>query len=362
MKKKILYISGTRADYGLMKTVLLAIKESAELELEIVATGMHLMEEFGNTFREIKKDGFKIHVIQAIFEKDNKKSMANFIGKLIYLLSEDINKIIPDIILVMGDRGEMLAGAVVGAYFRIPVVHIHGGEISSTIDDSVRNAITKLADFHLPATKKSADRIIKMGEDKNRVIVVGAPGLEEKINSKLLVAKTAKKYGIDNQKPFLIVVQHPVSEEIKLASSQIKETLLAIEELGHQSIIIYPNADAGGRAMIKIIERYRKVPFLKIFKNIPHDDFLNLMKMASVLVGNSSAGMIETASFNLPTINIGIRQKGRERGNNVFDVGHDKIEIKKAIEKAIKIKKKEYKNPYFTKGTDKKIVEVLKKI
>jgi len=362
MKKKILYISGTRADYGLMKTALLAVNKNPGLKLEIVATGMHLMKEFGNTIFEIKKDGFKICRINATYEKDNKESMASFIGKFICLLSEKIKKIMPDIILVMGDRAEMLAGAVAGAYLGIPVVHIHGGEVSSTVDDSVRNAITKLADFHLPATKKSADRIIKMGEEKSRVIVVGAPGLEESLKSKLSKQEIIKKYKIDSEKPLLMVAQHPVSEETKAAGWQAKQTMEAVKELKHQAVVIYPNADTGGREMIKIIEKYRRFPFIKIFKSIPRNDFLGLMKMASVLAGNSSAGMIEAASFNLPVINIGIRQKGRERGNNVFDIGHDKKTIKKAIEKAVKAKSKKYKNPYFVKGTGKKIVDVLKNI
>ena len=264
MKKKILYISGTRADYGLMKSTLLAIKKNSKLDLEIIATGMHLMEEFGSTILGIKKDGFKICRINAIYEKDSKESMARFFAKFAGILAEKIKKIKPDIILVMGDRAEMLAGAVVGAYLGIPVAHIHGGEVSSTVDDSVRNAITKLADFHLPATKKSAARIIKMGEEKSRVIVVGAPGLEENFRARLSKKEIIKKYGIDSKKPFLIIVQHPVSEEIKEAGWQMEQTLETIRALGVQAIVIYPNVDAGGREMIKIIEKYRKFPFIKI--------------------------------------------------------------------------------------------------
>jgi len=171
--RKILYISGTRADYGLMRSVLKAIDKHPELELEIAAIGMHMMEEFGMTINEIKKDGFRIHEIDATYEKDSKKSMANFIGKTIQLLTDRVEEIDPDIILLLGDRGEMLAGAIVGAYLTIPVAHLHGGDITSTVDELARHAITKLAHIHFPATQESAKRIKKMGEDPLSIFVVG---------------------------------------------------------------------------------------------------------------------------------------------------------------------------------------------
>ncbi len=362
MKKKILYISGTRADYGLMQTTLLAIKKSPKLKLEIVATGMHLMPEFGSAIKEIEKDKLKIFRIKAVYEKDDKESMASFTGKFIYILTEKIGKIKPDIILIMGDRAEMLGGAIVGAYLGIPVVHIHGGEVSSTVDDIVRNAITKLADFHLPATEKSKQRLLKMGEKKELIKVIGAPGLKIEINRKFNKREICEKYKLNDSEPILLAIQHPVSEDVKNASLQIKQTMEAIKDLGYQTILIYPNADAGGRKMIEVIEKYRKFPFIKIFKNIPRGDFLRLMKIANVLVGNSSAGIIETPSFNLPVINIGTRQKGRERGNNVIDIDYNKNKIKQAIEKAVKTKNKKYKNPYFVKNTEEKIVKILEEI
>jgi len=185
-KRKILYVSGTRADYGLMRETLYKIKSNPNLEIEIVAAGMHIMPEFGNTVDEIKKDGFKIHKIDARYEKDDKESMAIFIGKMVQLLVKEIKKIKPDIILLLGDRGEMLAGAIVGVYLSIPIVHIHGGDVTGTVDDTVRGAITKLSDIHFSATKKSAENIKKMGEDHNRIFIVGAPGIDEIVNEKLI--------------------------------------------------------------------------------------------------------------------------------------------------------------------------------
>jgi len=338
--------------------------------LEIIVSGMHLMPEFGKTINEIKKDGFKIHEINAIYEEDSKKSMARFIGKFIQLLTENIRKIKPDIILVLGDRAEMLAGAIVGAYLAIPVAHIHGGDVSSTVDEFARHAITKLSCIHFAVTKKSAERIVKMGEEKWRVHVVGAPGLYDALRAKLASPKDiAKKYKLDLSKPVLLVVQHPVTIEAEQAGIHMEETMSALKELGYQAIVIYPNADAGGREMIKVIEKYRKYPFIKIYKNISRNDYLGLLKISNVMVGNSSSGIIEAPSFRLPAVNIGTRQSGRERAKNIIiDVDYKKEQIKKAIEKSIYDTKLgrgvvKCKNPYFTAdGAGSKIVRVLSAI
>jgi len=369
MKRKILYISGTRADYGLMKSVLREIENHPKLELEVIATGMHLMPEFGMTINEIKKDGFKIHEIAATYEQDNKQSMANFVGKFIQLLTDKVKKIKPDIIMVLGDRGEMLAGVIVGTYLTIPVAHIHGGDISSTVDEIVRHAITKLAHIHFPATEKSAERIIKMGEDPSNVFVVGAPGLDIILNENLIEpTKLSEKYNLDLSEPILLVIQHPVTTEVDDAPTQIRETLEAISELRYQTILIYPNADAGGRNMIEVIKEYEKHPFIKIFKNIPYKEYLSLMNIASVMVGNSSSGIIEAPSFSLPVVNIGTRQEGRQRAENVIDVDYDKEQIKAAIKKALydevfkeKVKKN-CKNPYGDGKAGVRIADILSKI
>ena len=368
MKRKILYITGTRADYGLMKSVLKEIKKHPELELEIVATGMHLMEEFGMTINEIKKDGFKIHEIDATYENDNKESMTNFIGKFIQLLTKKVKEINPDIILLLGDRGEMLAGAIVGAYLTILVAHLHGGEITSTVDEFSRHAITKLAHIHFSATEKSTERIIKMGEDPSKVFVVGAPGLDSILNENLVEpTELSEKYNLDLSKPILLVVQHPVTMVVNDAPDQIRETLEAILELKHQTVLIYPNADAGGRRMIEVIKEYEKYPFIKAFKSITHKEYLSLMRIASVMVGNSSSGIIEAPSFGLPVVNSGSRQEGRQRAENVIDIDYDKEQIKAAIKKALydedfKEKVKNCKNPYGDGKAGVRIADILSTI
>ena len=363
--RKILYISGSRADYGLMRETLSRIKKYPGLKLDIIATGMHLMPEFGMTVKEIEKDGFNPIRINAIYEEDRKESMIRFVSKFLELFIDNLKSIKPDIILILGDRIEMLGAAITGAYLTIPVVHLHGGEVTLTVDEAARHAISKLSHFHLVATENSAKRLIKMGEEFWRIKIVGAPGLDDILNETLLSEKEiAKKYDLYPLKPIVLVLQHPVTSEIEESGSQMIETMEAIKKLEHQSVVIYPNADAGSREMIKIIENYRKFPFIKIYKNITRREFLSLMRVARVLVGNSSSGAIEASSFCLPVINIGTRQKGRERGDNIIDVGYHKAQIKKAIEFAICSKKfrnalRKCKNPYGDGKTGIRVAKIL---
>jgi GDP/UDP-N,N'-diacetylbacillosamine 2-epimerase (hydrolysing) len=276
----------------------------------------------------------------------------------------------PDIILVAGDRVEPLAAAIAGAYMNIPIAHIHGGDTASgsNIDDPARHAITKFAHIHFPATRKSAARIVKMGEERWRVHTVGSPNLDVILNETLLPADVLSvRYGLDMSKPLVLAVQHPVTTQADEAVSQMKETMEAIVAEGHPTVLIYPNADSGGRRMIKVIKRYEKYPFIKTFKSLPRRDYLGLMKMAGVMVGNSSSGIIEAPSFGLPAVNIGMRQAGRERGKNVIDVGHNKREIINAIEEALTDKTfldevKKCESPYGDGKASQRIARVLSEV
>ncbi len=299
--RNILYISGTRADYGLMVSVLNAIRNMPEMKVEIVATGMHLMHEFGNTVNEIRKDGFDIYEIESTYERDDRQSAAIFIGEFAQNLAKKLSEIEPDIILLLGDRAEMLSGAIVGSYMGIPVAHVHGGDVTSTVDEHTRHSITKLAHLHFAATKKSASRILKMGEEKWRVYTVGSPALDGIFAEQFAKpAELERMYGIDASKQLILAVQHPVSVEHSSSEAQMRETLEALTELGRQTVLVYPNADAGGRAMIREIRRYEERSFLKAFKSIPRNDYLGLMRIASAMVGNSSSGIVEAPSFHIP--------------------------------------------------------------
>jgi len=368
MKRTILYVSGTRADYGLMRSVLSRIHNHPGMELHIAATGMHLMPEFGNTIDEIRKDGFACHPVSVTYEQDSKESMAIFIGSFIREFVGLVQEIRPDIILLLGDRGEMLGGAIAGAYLGIPVAHIHGGEVTSTADESARHAITKLSHIHLPATVKSAERIVKMGEDPRHVFVVGAPGLDAiKKLPAASVKEVADRYGIDPSVPLILVIQHPVPLEPGDPATRMNETLEAACGFPHQVIVLYPNADAGGRAMIDVIQKYAAAKKIRAFPSIGHADYLAILQLSSVIVGNSSSGIIEAPSFGVPAVNIGTRQRGREQGENVIDTGYDAGGIAAAITRALsdeafKSKVKTATNPYGNGDSSKKIADILENL
>jgi len=366
MKKKICIITGTRADYGHLAPVMKAIRQNHHLELQVVATCMHLMKEFGHTIDEIRKDGFRINAsVDVSYQEDSGKAMAISVGKGIIGMAEVFNRIKPDLVLVLGDRGEMLAAAIAANYLNIPVAHLHGGEITGHVDGIVRHAITKLSHLHFPATKGTRDRIIRLGEEPWRVKDVGAPTLDKILWEKLPGEKELRHcYSLGEKDKFFLVVQHPVSTDVAIAGKQMIVTLDAAGSFGIKTLLIYPNADAGGRAMIReIIKRYRS-PNLMAYKSLPHQDFLGLMKIASVLIGNSSSGIIEAPSFKLPVVNVGTRQAGRERGCNVIDVPHEKSAIVRAVNKALYDKKfiggvKQGQNPYGDGRASQRIVKVL---
>lgn len=364
--KKVTVITGTRADYGIFRPVLYAIQKSPELTLSLIVTGMHLSEKFGHTVDEIERDGFTIDAkVPLGLLEDTGASMARDVGDCISGFTDVFEQIKPDIILILGDRGEMLAAAITGAYMNIPVAHLHGGEVSGTVDESVRHAITKLSHIHFPATEESAARIKKLGEDEFRIHVVGAPALDTILSERLIQKdKIAKMFNLDMAKSIILVIQHPVTTELDDVERHIRETMEALVAIGEQTVLIYPNADAGGRKIIEVIEQYRQYPFIQIHKNLNHIEYLSLMRLCNVIVGNSSSGIIEAPSFGLPAVNIGTRQQGRQRAENIIDVGYDKDSILNAIKTALHDKDFRTKcnrciNPYGNGSAGEKVANIL---
>lgn len=370
-RMKIAVVTGSRSEYGLLRPILAEIVKRPKLKSSLIVTGMHLSKKFGYTITDIEKDGFKIDAkIPISLDQDSVDAMAKSIGELTMKVVDVLRKIDPDIVLLSGDRAEILAVAIAAVYMNIPIAHIHGGDksIGGHLDDYVRHAIAKLSHIHFEATEKCAERIIRMGEEKERVYITGSPALDTVLRMKLPGKKIlAKKYGFDPNKPLLLVVQNPVTTEVSKSGGQIKETMEALVRLKLPSVVIYPNSDAGARQMIDVIEKYRKYPFIKIYKSLPHEDYLGLMGVAGVLLGNSTSGLIEAPSFHLPVVNIGSRQAGRERSANVADVGYDREKTVKAVKKALHDKKfrdrvKKCKNVYGDGTAAKKIVKVLSEI
>lgn len=363
--KNIAYISGTRADFGLMSPVLQAIDRHPNFNLKLYATGVHLMEQFGLTINQIKKQFPTVKKIPAFFTSDEKDGMAHFAAdymkQVINILSHDR----PDFILILGDRVEMVCTALTALYLKIPTGHLHGGERTSTVDEIARHAITKLASLHFASSKDAAKRIKKLGEDPWRIHIVGAPSLDIILNEKLPGREELfNKIGINPKERVIFLVQHPVSEDIDHAGEQIEKTIAAIKVFNMHTVVIYPHPDPGGRRMIKVIEKESHNPLFHLVPSLEFKDFLALEKEAEVLVGNSSAGMIESPSFGLPVVNVGNRQRNRLRGKNVIDTGYDKDAIVKAIEKSLfdeKYRKalKKIKNPWGDGHCSERIVNII---
>lgn len=339
--RKIAVLTGSRADISVYDSVLDAIDEHPGLDYELIVTGMHLSKKFGYTVDEIRKAGRKIGAeVPMLKYEDTLSGMVKNTAAAIIGITAAIEKIKPDIILVLGDRGEQLAAAIAGAHMNIPVAHLHGGEVSGTIDESIRHAITKFAHIHLAATKKSKERIIKLGEIKENVYLVGAPGVDSvKKRAKMARRDVAGFFNFDPGEIIVLAVQHPVTTEFRYARKNMEVIVDALIGLDEQTVLIYSNSDAGYTKIIdtlrSLIKGTGKENKIKIVKSLSHGIYLNLMRQASVMVGNSSSGIIEAPSCGLPYVLVGTRQAGREKARSILETGYSKNEILKAIKKAL---------------------------
>ncbi|MFH1562192.1 MAG: UDP-N-acetylglucosamine 2-epimerase [Nitrospirota bacterium] len=372
--RKICVITGSRAEYGILSPVMRAIQEHQNLELLLIVTGMHLMERFGYTINEIKKDGFRISAEVSVSAEDD---ISCAFGQTVIGISKAIKQINPDFILVLGDRFEALAGAIAGAANNIPVAHIHGGDITTSghIDESIRYAITNFAHLHFAATRQSAFRIKQVGEEDWRIHQVGSPALDAILKDSFVSSRQiADTLDLDLSKPIVVILQHPVSLEVEEAGRQMEQTILAVKQLSEQTkaclveaclvVVIYPNSDPGSKEMIEVIERYHDTPHIQIHPNLNHLVYLGLLRTASVLVGNSSSGIIEAPSFRLPVVNVGSRNVSREHAENVIFVDYNYDQILAGIKKALFDEKFREKvsnctNPYGDGKASERIVEVL---
>lgn len=370
-KRKILFVTERRADYSRLKPIMRAVRESKKLELQLLVTGAHLLKGFGSTINTIREDGFKINAVLKTFlenDEDSGASMVKAMGKALVGMPDIFKKLKPDIIFSGFDIGANFAAAITGMHMNIHVSHIQGGEVSGTIDEVIRHGMTKFAHIHFPATAESAKRIIKLGESSNRVFNVGSPSIDTIKTMKYLPKKKIfSNYGLDINKKLIILIQHPVTTEVGQAISQINHSIKAIQDINQkhdtQAIAIYSNNDAGGKRIINQLKQSE----IKVLPHILYEDFLNLLKYAGVLVGNSSSGIHEAPSFGLPVVNIGSRQQLRERAKNVIDVGHNSKDIGTATEKALFDEKfiksvRLTKNPYDNGLTAQKVVKILENI
>ncbi|MBW3019078.1 UDP-N-acetylglucosamine 2-epimerase (hydrolyzing) [Candidatus Woesearchaeota archaeon] len=368
--KKIIYVTGSRAEYGVMKLLLKKLNQHPSFELSLIVTGMHLAGEFGHTLKDIENDGFKIAgIVDMERANDTNADMAKSIGRAIIGITNQLEKARPHLVILAGDRGEMLAAAIAAASINIPVAHISGGDMTTgaTIDEKIRHAITKLSDIHFPATANSAKNIIEMKENPKYVFMVGNPGIPVKYSlSDERKKEIGSKYKLDLSQPILLVIQHPVTSQVEEAEVQMRETMNALENLHMQTIVVYPNSDAGSRNMIQVINEFNSLDFIQIHKNIVREDFLGLMALCSVIVGNSSCALLEAPSFGLPAVNIGVRQEGRESSSNVINVPHDKTAIASAVKKALdpefQAVFRDASNPYAKENAEDNIIQIIKTV
>ncbi len=359
--RKICYLSGTRADFGLMKSALCAINDSPSFSLTIIATGMHLSAKFGNTINEIKAAGLNVAAeIPVPIETMTGSEMAHNIAKILDGCVSALEEIKPDMLMILGDRGEMLAAALAAIHLNIPVVHIHGGERSGTVDEPVRHAISKLSHFHFVSTLEAHDRLIKMGELKQNIYITGAPGLD---GLKKLVTydreELFNELQLDLNKPVSLLVFHPVLQEADLAGEAATSILNSLINRNVQVIALRPNSDAGSVEILKVLEAFKGNNFVRVVTHFPREKFASWMAAADLMIGNSSAGIIEAASFGIPVINVGLRQNLRERNINTIDVGLNSKDIEIAIDSALNHRRYDSVNVYGDGKTTTKILALL---
>lgn len=378
-KRKIAIFTGNRAEYGLQYPIINAISKHPNLDYYLLVSGAHLDEKFGYTKKEIEKDGFAVYEeIKGEVKKDDLYSTTQVIGHIIVNLSTALKDLDPDFLVVYADRFEGLAAVIAGSQMGIPVAHIEGGDVTEggALDDYVRHAMTKLSHLHFTTNEEAADRIGKLGEEKWRIYNVGFPVIDLiKQNKFATIDEINQKIPIDKNKPIILFTQHSVTTEAKEAVSQIKPSVEALKyfaKKGVQVIVTYPNNDAGGRAIIKELDKLKFLENITVVSHLGRYMYHGILNLCGnlgtgVCVGNTSSGIKETPAFGCPFVNIGSRQKGRLRSCNVIDVDYDKEKIIEATEKSLydkqfKLMCNKCKNPYGKGEAGSEIAKVLSKI
>lgn len=357
--------------YGRNKHILEELRARDDIELQVIVGASALLANYGEILPTLESDGFRCDAkIVMTLEGGSPAAMAKTTGIGIMEFATVFDNLRPHLVVVRGDRYEVLSAAIAATYLNIPLAHIEGGDITGTIDESVRHAITKLAHIHFTTNEDAYRRVLRMGEDPQYVFLVGSPELEAiKRNSFTISNEYINTLGvgdiIDVTKPYLLVMQHPVTTEVGSNRAHVEETLQAVYEIGMPTIWFWPNVDAGTDEVSKALRVFRelqKPEHIRFIKYIPPDEFAGLLKGTACLVGNSSTGIKECSYLGIPAINIGTRQSGRLQGPNVVDVGYAKEEIKSAIVKQVAHGRFEPSLLYFKEGTSKRIAQILREV
>ena len=371
MKRKVCVVVTARPSYSRIKTALRAIDEHPELELQLVVAASAMLDRYGDTVKIIEEDGFKIVAkVYMIVEGENLVTTAKTTGLGLVELSTVFDNLKPDVVITIADRYETISTAVAASYMNIPVAHVQGGEITGSIDEKVRHAVTKLSNLHFVATPIAAERVVRMGEVPETVFVTGCPSIDiaaEVIRQPTLDFDPVEKYGgvgttSDLLNGYLVVLQHPVTLEYEDARRHVSETLYAVRDSGIPAFWFWPNVDAGSDGTSKGIRVFREnedVPNIRFFKNMLPDDFLRLIYNSRCIVGNSSVALRECAYLGSPAVNIGSRQEGRDRGKNVIDVDYRRDLILEAINKQIDVGRYQSDDLYGSGNAGQQIADLL---
>jgi len=369
MKRKICFVVNSRANYARIKTAILACMNHKDLETFVIVGASGVLYRFGNVSELIEADGIEIESkLYTVVEGNDPIAMAKTTGLSLIDLAQEFHRIKPDVVVTVADRYETIATAIAASYMNIPVAHTQGGEITGSIDESVRHAITKLSHIHFPATKNAADVLIKLGESPEKIFWVGCPALDlaHEVPPESADAVMRKYHGVGNtldfSKPFILVSQHPVTTEFMDARQQIEQTLQAVLASKIQAVWLWPNVDSGSDALSKRIREFREEhgeAAMHFYRNFSSEDYVNILREATCIVGNSSSGIREASFLGTPSINIGSRQNGRDRAPNVIDVDYNAPEIGAAIQ--IQAKHGRYESSEIFGGgfAGKKIAEIL---
>jgi len=370
-KRKICFVITSPIHYSRSKLILQELRKRNDVELQIVIGASAILSNYGNVLQVMEKDGFKPNASALMtLEGGNSLAMAKTTGVGILEFTTIFDNLKPDMVVIRGDRYEILAVAIASTFLNIPLAHIEGGDVTGNIDESIRHAVTKLAHIHFATNEESKRRILSMGENPNYVFNFGCPGVEYLEEN---IAPPSNKYinsvglgsFIDLKKPYLLVMQHPVTSEVGKNRKHLEKTLMAVSSLKMQAIWFWPNIDAGTDEIAKGIRVFREnnnPKNIHFIKYLPPEKFIGLLKKTVCLVGNSSAGIKESSYFGIPVVNIGTRQNKRLKTDNVLDVDYDELEIEKAIEKQLKHGKYKKSYIYYKKGTSTKIAKTLAKI
>lgn len=363
-KRVVLVVTGSRAEYGYLYPLLRAIQRSRYLELRLLVTGMHTLRRYGNTINKIRTDRIPIAQVVPVKEKD---SMLHALAREIDGIEAHCIRHRPDLLLVIGDRDEAFAGAIVGGHLRIPVAHISGGDTTGyLVDEPIRQSISKFASLHFPSTARSAHNLQALGEEKWRIHISGTLAFDAISQTKFHTrSELACLFGLREEVPWLLILQHPTPLDPVPLVRQLSPTLRAARSIDAERIVIYPNTDTGSSGFIKQIKAFSRTPHVSVQASLSQDVYLSFLAQAAALVGNSSSGMIEAGYFRTPVVDIGGRQKGRECGGNVIHTPYHERQIVIAIHRALSLSFKRRcaatRNPYGKKGASGKIVKILEK-